>query len=378
MDFANIKDDDFKYWIALDSIQGLGAKRFELLLRHFGSLSAAWRASEGDLVASRLNERLIARIKALRAKTEPDALVARLEALKMKAICRYSERYPAFLKEIYDPPNVLYHSGALDFDGARAVAIVGTRLPTAYGKSVARDIAGELARAGIVVISGLARGIDSIAHEATLDADGKTIAVLGGALNKLYPADAAPLARRIVQNGGAVVSEFPPDVRARREHFPRRNRIISGMAAGVIAVEGKVTSGALITARLGLEQNREVFAVPGNIGDEKSGGPNDLIKENQAKLITSADDVLDELNLSALIKPPEQVEIPHISIALDDSYGEVEKRIVEILADANRPMHIDEITNIVDKAVSEVNTSIVMLELGDKIKRVAAMTFAVA
>ena len=368
---------DFKYWIALDSIAGLGHKRFETLLAHFGSLQKAWHASADQIAKSGLDERSINKIVALRNKAEPDQFVQNLQKLKMKAICRNSPEFPPLLKEIYDPPNVLYHSGTIDFDGLHAVAIVGTRLPTAYGKRIATRLAGDLASAGLTIVSGLARGVDSIAHEAALKSNGNTVAVLGGALNKLYPADHSPLARRIVQSGGGVLTEFPPDVRALKQHFPRRNRIISGLVAGVIVIEGKHDSGSLITAQHGLEQGRDVFAIPGNITDDKSGGPNELIKDARAKLITSADDVLDEMNLRALTKPIKPKPAT-AKIELDDNYSAVEKQILTTLAKAGRPIHVDELSRMVKKPVSEVNTSIVMLELGDKVKRVAAMTFAVA
>lgn len=376
---AKAKGDmsDFKYWIALDSIPGLGHKRFEMLLAHFGDLQKAWHASKAQIAESGLDERSVDKIVALRDKAEPDQFVQNLQKLKIKAICRNSPKFPPLLKEIYDPPNVLYHSGTIGFDGLHAVAIVGTRLPTAYGKRIATKLAGELASAGLTVVSGLARGVDSIAHEGALKVGGNTVAVLGGALNKLYPADHAPLARRIIQSGGGVLTEFPPDVRALRQHFPRRNRIISGLVAGVIVIEGKQDSGSLITAQHGLEQGRDVFAIPGNITDDKSGGPNELIKEARAKLVTSADDILDEMNLRALTKPIKPKPTP-AKIALDENYDAVEKQILTELTKAGRPVHVDELARMVKKPVSEVNTSIVMLELGDKVKRVAALTFAVA
>jgi len=260
--------------------------------------------------------------------------------------------YPAILKEIHDPPKELYIKGEITNQDKVAVGVVGTRKFTPYGKQVAFDIVGKLARMGITIVSGLARGIDTFAHQAALEANGRTIAVLGSGLDKasFFPPPNYYLGEKISQQG-AVISEYPPGTRGTFFTFPQRNRIISGLSLGVIVIEAPEESGALITAALALEQNREVFAIPGSIYEKNSIGTNRLIKLG-AKLVTDVDDILEELNLSHLLTTEKKKVKP------DNKEEEV---ILSILS--AQPIHIDEVIKKSGLSAGIVNSTLMILEL---------------
>lgn len=290
---------ELKYWVALSRVQGVGPKRFAILESHFGSIKVAWPAPLSELIASGLDTRTAKSIVEARVSIDPDEEWERLEREGVRAVHLRSGAYPALLREIHDPPPVLYVRGDIDSLGDRTVAVVGSRAATAYGREMARRISGGLAGSGVTVLSGLARGIDGTAHRAALDANGKTVAVLGGGLDRIYPAEHTGIAREIVDGGGALVTEYPLGMRPQAEHFPRRNRVISGLSRGVVVV-GDMKNGALLTVRWALDQEREVFAVPGSMLSPKSTGPNWLIQQG-ARLATGYEDVLEELNLLAVV-----------------------------------------------------------------------------
>ncbi|MFZ5559523.1 MAG: DNA-processing protein DprA [Patescibacteria group bacterium] len=262
------------------------------------------------------------------------------------------KEYPSILKQIHDPPKELYIKGEIINQDKVAVAVVGTRKYTQYGKQVTFDIAGKLAKLGITIVSGLAKGIDTFAHQAALENGGRTIAVLGSGLDKksFYPSSNYHLSEKISQHG-AVISEYPPGTWGTQFTFPQRNRIISGLSLGVVVVEAPEESGALITAALALDQNREVFAIPGSIYEKNSYGTNQLIKMG-AKLVTDVEDILEELNLSHLLTTKKKRIKPE---------NKEEEIIISILS--AQPTHIDEIIKKSGLPASIVNSTLVILEL---------------
>jgi DNA processing protein len=270
----------------------------------------------------------------------------------IRKIALKDEEYPGLLKEVSGPPKELYIKGKILPQDKVAVAIVGTRKYTNYGKQVAFDIGGKLARLGITIVSGLARGIDTFAHQAALEVNGRTIAVLGSGLDKasFFPPPNYCLGEKISQQG-AVISEYPPGVHGTKFTFPERNRIISGLSLGVIVIEAPEKSGALITAALALDQNREVFAVPGPIYEKNSIGTNRLIKMG-AKLVTDVEDILEELNLSHLLTTPKK------KIKPDNKEEEIILSILSL-----QPTHIDEIIKISKLPTGIVNSTLMILEL---------------
>ncbi len=242
----------------------IGTVRIRLLLERYGSLEEAWSAPASSLKDAGLDRRAVSSLAAARSKVDPSAEMERLGREGIRAIPWDDPEYPPRLKEVYDLPPVLFVKGTLLPEDERAVAVMGTRLATAYGREAASQISTDLARSGITIVSGLARGIDSIAHRAALEAEGRTIAVLGNGLDTVYPPEHAALASQIAETG-ALVSEYPLGVRPEARNFPRRNRLLSGMTLGTLVIEAPEGSGAIWTVRHALEQDREVFCVPGSI-----------------------------------------------------------------------------------------------------------------
>ncbi len=286
--------NDTFYWVALNLIPGLGSVLIKRLLDQFKTPEAVFQASLKDLLRIEgLGEKVAYEIR----KGPPDHKVDRelslLKEIGGKIITLNNEIYPQRLKEIYDPPPILYMRGDLKKEDELAVAIVGSRKTSPYGRWVTEKISQELASQGITIISGMARGIDSVAHLGALSAEGRTIAVLGCGVDRVYPSENRGLFKRIIDHG-AVLSEFPMGSPPEASHFPKRNRIISGLSIGVVVVEASEESGSLITAHYALEQGREVFAVPGNIGTRGSRGTHLLIRQG-AKLVESSEDILEEI-----------------------------------------------------------------------------------
>ncbi len=288
--------EELREFVALSLVKNMGPVTFKKLWERFGKVSLIFKARQKDLQGlEHVSKSIYTDLK------EPDLLKkADLEiskAVKEKAdiISFTDSRYPESLKEIYDPPILLYVKGVLPPPSTPKVAIVGSRKASLYGLRMARSIGADLSRAGVVIVSGLALGIDSAAHEGALSAEGATLAVLGSGLSKLYPSQNKKMAQEIVKKG-ALISEYPMDMSPLPQYFPVRNRIISGLSQAVLVVEAGEKSGALITADTALEQGRDVLAIPGNADSEKSNGTNSLLKQG-AKLVTSAADVLEELQV---------------------------------------------------------------------------------
>ena len=355
---------DTKYWVAFNRIPRIGRVRFKLLEERFGTLEQAWRAGLSELRAAGLDSKTAENIATRKLQIDPDEELRGVADYGARAITWNDDDYPARLKEIYDLPPVLYVLGELRSDDERSVAIVGTRGPTAYGREVAYQLTHDIARSGVTIVSGLARGVDAIVHRAALEAGQRTIAVMGSGLDVMYPREHAGLASEIVQNG-ALVSEYPMGTRPRGENFPRRNRIMSGMTLGTVVVEAGEKSGALLTASHALEQDREVFAVPGNIFSPNSRGANRLIRDSAAKLVVEAKDVLEELNLTYVGK---QVEMTAL-FPEDESEAEVLRRVTF------DPVHIDEIIRVSGLDISTVSSTLAMMELKGMVKQVGGMNY---
>ncbi len=379
-------DSELRYWVAMHRVYGIGPARFRQLLKHFGSIDVAWNAPVSQLLAAGIGDENARSLEKLRSSTDPGHEMETLERLGISAVRLDSPAYPSRLAETYDPPPVLYYRGELPAAEPNAVAIVGSRRCTHYGREMTKRIAAGLAESGVSVYSGLARGIDGTAHRATLDARGRTVAVVGGGLDSIYPAEHEKMAREMVEAGGAVVSEYPIGVRPKPEHFPRRNRVISGLTRGVVVVEAARKSGAMLTVKWALEQDREVFAVPGSALSVNSEGPNWLIQQG-AKLTTSHMDVLDELNIepespaltdSASSKgEPTQGELGVDSLARKNNGTDIEYRVHEHLSLAGAPCHVDEIARELNAPVAEITSALTVLGLKSLVDEVGPMTYLV-
>ena len=355
--------EELKYWTAFSRIPGIGRVRFSAILQRFGRLSEAWHAGASDLRAAGLEAHVVRKIASERPKIDPDADLEGLAKHDVRALTWDDDAYPALLKEIDDPPPVLYVRGELQPSDEWAVSVVGTRRPTPYGRQAAEEISYQLASNRICVVSGLARGVDGIAHRAALQAGGRTIAVLACGLDIVYPPEHAKLSREIAENG-ALVSEYPLGIQPRGDYFPRRNRIMSGMSLGVLVVEGDPKSGAMITAKFATEQNREVFAVPGSIFSPQSRGTNDLIQDG-AKLVRKVDDVLEELNLT---QAPQQMEMKEL-IPATDTEADLLRHITK------EPVHIDEVCRESGLPVSTVSSILAMMELKGLVRQMGPMAY---
>ncbi len=354
---------DAPYWVAISFVENFGPQKFKRLAMFFPDMKTAWEASEKELLWAGLAEKDVDAIKQQRATLDPHATWAHLGTLGIRAITLQDPEYPDLLKQIYGPPPVLYAKGRSLKRIQPIIAVVGTRNMTSYGRMATESIVHDLARAGVVIVSGLALGIDAEAHAACLQAKGVTIAVLGSGLAQIYPRENERLAKRIEQQG-TLVSEYPPHVRPQKYHFPVRNRIIAGLALGTIVIEGDEDSGSLITARRALDENRDVFAVPGNIFHASSRGPNALIQMG-AKPVVSARDVLEALD----IKQVEQM------VAVQESFGDTteEKIVLELLT--GEPLHIDELIKRSKLETSVVHSTLTLLEMKGLAKNTGAMQY---
>ena len=360
-------DNDLKYWNAINKIDQIGPARFKRLYNYFSSMEEAWQAIPSQLREAGIEENVIEIFIEQRGKIDPDQELEKVKNEHINLITVKDEKYPKLLKEIYDPPALLYIRGQFAKQDEFAVAIVGTRKVSNYGKQVTPQIAQDLAGAKVTIVSGMAQGVDSLAHEATLASGGRTIAVLGGGIDQksVYPPSNRKLAQEIIESG-AVISEYPITTEPLAQHFPVRNRIISGISLGTLVIEAGEESGALITARSSLEQNRQVFAIPGSVFSENSLGPNNLIKMG-AKLITSSQDILDELNLNLAI---EYVKAQKI---IPDTKEEA--LLLEHLS--REPLHIDRLVEQTGLDTAKASSTLTMMEMKGKVKNLGAMMYVV-
>jgi DNA processing protein len=355
--------DDKKYWVGFNLIKGIGAVRMQALINHFDDLESAWKAAPADLAGAGLSLKLIERIIQARQNIDLEKVWARIESQGIKILTWDDKSYPQRLKEIEQPPPVLYMRGDYLPDDLFAVAIVGTRRVTPYGRQITEELASYLASNGITVVSGLARGVDAIAHQVAIKAGGRTIAVLGSGVDKIYPPEHRQLADRMMEQG-AVVSDYAPGTPPDASNFPPRNRIISGLSLAVVVVEAGETSGALITAEFAAEQGREVFAVPGSILAPQSKGTNKLIQRGALPLL-SINDLMQALNLTRMGD--------HKAARKILPADETEARVMNILG--AEPLHVDEIRNQTALPIEKVSAALALMELKGMVRQVGGMNY---
>ncbi len=360
--------ENLAYLNALNCLPFLGPRRITALTMHFTTAKKAWEAPYKDLKQVEGLSDFTSRIVESREMIDPNFEWSRIEKHGIRCAGVDSPEYPDLLRELSCPPPILYYRGELKTDGRPSIAIVGSRRSTFYGKEVAHRLAGDLAGAGVSVVSGMALGIDTAAHRGCLENSGYTVAVLGCGLDNCYPPANADLMNQI-SSTGAVVSEFPLGTKPLPGHFPQRNRIISGMTLGTVVVEATAKSGSLITADLALEQNREVFAVPGNVGSPYSRGCHQLIKEG-AHLVESAADILNEIMFD---QAPEEREEQLTITDPRSSFTDAEKALLKAIP--YQPMHIDDIVRLVEGSASEVITTLLELELKQVIRQTPGKYF---
>lgn len=355
-----------QYWIGFSRVPGIGPVRLRALLDHFGDVCDAWGASTATLRALGFDRRTIESFVTQRSNLDLAMELERVNQQGITVLSWDSPDYPALLMNIPDPPPVLYVRGELLPRDDWALAVVGTRRATVYGREATRTLVSGLAAGGLTIVSGLARGIDTHAHQIALEAGGRTLAVLGNGVDIIYPAQNRDLAYRIVENG-ALVSEYPLGTQPEAGNFPRRNRIISGLSLGVLVVEGSKSSGAMITADYAAEQGREIFAVPGNISSSNSAGPNQLIQQG-AKLATTIGDILEELNLTMVAEQAEAREV----IPDNDTEAVLLKHL------STEPVHVDELGRASGLPINEVSSALTLMELKGKVRQVGGMQYVVA
>ena len=358
--------NDLRYWIGFNRVMGIGPAKLRALLDHFGDLETAWHADSSALREAGLDRRALEYLLAARSAMNLEAEVARVKQLGARAITWEDADYPPQLKSITAPPPLLYVKGAFTAADLWAIAVVGTRKATAYGRDVTRLLVGDLSRSGVTIVSGLARGIDAAAHQAALEAGGRTLAVLGHGIDFVYPPEHRQLAEQIIEHG-ALVTDYPVGTPPEGGNFPPRNRIISGLSLGVLVVEGDVSSGAHITADFAAEQGRDVFAVPGNILQRASRLPNTLIQQG-ATPVLSAEDILEQLNLTMVAQQAEAREV----IPQDA----MEAKLLELLS--AEPVHIDDIQRTTELPISKVSSTLALMELKGMVRQVGGMNYVVA
>ena len=359
-----VAETDLARWVALSRVQGLGCVSFKKLAGHFGDPTEALSASTAALAEIQgLDQSVIDGLRNFSAWDEAEKEIIRAEKAAVKIVPFTDSSYPARLRMIPDPPPLLYLKGEICSDDEKAVAVVGSRSTSDYGRRVARDLCRGLASLGFTVVSGMARGIDGTAHETSLNAGGRTIAVLGSGVDRVYPAEHDKLYRRISENG-AVISEFPMGTRPLAFNFPARNRLISGLSLGVVVVEATEKSGSLITAALALEQGREVFAVPGEVGASRSRGAHRLIRQG-AKLVETVDDIVEEIAPQLLVRSGKTLSAPRRT--LPQNLGDEFQRIFGLFQE--RPLQIDEVIESSGCSASRVSEILLELELQGYIKQ---------
>jgi DNA processing protein len=362
--------DELQYWIAFSRVIGIGPVRFQLLLNFFhDDVAAAWKADHKTLLAAGIESRIAEKFIRQRTLMNPAYELERLERLRVRIITWKDTTYPPLLRKIDYAPPVLYVCGSFTDDDRRySVGIVGTRKMSTYGRQVTEHFAAELAKGNVTIVSGLAQGVDTIAHTTALDVGGRTLAILASGLDQIYPPGNNALARRIVESGqGALISAYPLGVRPEAGNFPARNHIISGLSLGVLVTEAPEKSGALISANAALNQGREVFAIPGGIFSPGGAGVNKLIRDG-AHPVTNINDILASLNLHMI---PQQSEVRAIQPDTPE-----ERTLLNLLSHEAR--HIDELIRESSLPTNEVSSTLTVMELKGMIKQVGGMQYVLA
>ena len=355
--------EDKRYWVGFTLVKGIGAVRLQGLLTYFGDIESAWKASPFEMVAAGISVRLAERVIQMRNSLDLDEYMAKVEKNHIRILTWDDGEYPAHLKEIEQPPPVLYLRGEVTAEDSWSVGIVGTRGATSYGRQVTEELAGALAHNGVTVVSGLARVVDAVAHNAALKAGGRTLAVLGSGVDRIYPPEHRQLAERITQQG-AVISDYAPGTAPDSANFPPRNRIISGLSMAIVVVEAGDSSGALITAEFALNQGREVFAVPGMLYAPQSRGPNRLIA-NGARILLKPSDVLEALDLTR------NVERREIRRAVPSDATEA----ALLAALSAEPVHVDDIRARLDLPIEKISATLTMMELKGMVRQLGGMNY---
>ena len=355
-----------KYWLGLSMVSGIGAAKIAKLQEAFGSAAAAWQASDSALQGAGLDRRARQNLLELRVTLDLEAAYQQLQAKQISLLYPAEEYYPPLLREVALPPPLLYCLGDIRPVDGKALAIVGSRRMSQYGRQITRELVTELVQQGVTIVSGLARGIDTVAHRTALAQGGRTIAVLGSGLDRIYPGENRQLARDIVRRGqGAILTEYALGTKPDARHFPPRNRIISGLSRGVVVIEAGEKSGALITTTFALEQDREVFAVPGPINSPLSQGTNNLIQQG-ATMVTSVADILQELRWQDA-----PVQLAGQQMALPATSDEV-ALWTHLTRD---PLHVDELCRLVALPASTVNSTLALMELKGLVQAVAPLHY---
>ena len=370
-------------WVALNMTPGIGPRAAAKLLERFGSAEAVYGATRADLERLRLVPEAVDSIIARDLFARAEAEIETVRKLGADLLILDDGVYPELLREIYDPPITLYVKGAWEACLEQpCIAVVGSRRCSTYGQNAALMLARDLAQRGVTVVSGFARGIDAAAHRGALEAGGRTVAVLGTGMGEFYPRDHKRLADEILDRGGAVVTQFPLGTPPVAENFPYRNRIISGLSLGVVVVEAAENSGSLITARLAIEQNREVFAVPGNITSRNSFGTNYLIKGAGAKLVQQWQDIAAELPpqiAAGLLPPPFSDKKKEKSLAdqlslVPHGLSRSETLVLKLLT-ADTPEHIDALVDRSKLTISDLTAALLALEMRELIRALPGRCF---
>ncbi len=355
--------DEKAYWIAFNRVPGIGPTRLAALLELCGSIQAAWEAPLSTLRQAGLDRRSLENLLALRRQVDPQAELERVRRAGVQVLTWDDPGYPTHLRQIPHPPPVLYIQGELTPQDEMAVALVGTRRASAYGRQVAETLARELAHHGVTVVSGLALGIDTVAHQAALEAGGRTLAVLGSGVDQIYPARNRGLALRVAAQG-ALISEYPLGTRPEAANFPPRNRIISGLSLAVVVVEAGERSGARITAEFAADQGREVFAVPGSIFSPSSVGCNRLIQQGAYPLL-SPEDLLEQLRVDRRAAQQQAREL--IPPEPDEA---------SLLAHLDQePRHVDDLVRAAALSPAEVNSLLTVMELKGLVRQVGPLQY---
>jgi len=354
---------DTKYWVGFNLVKGIGPVRLERLLAYFGSLHEAWWSQPYHLAAAGLNAKLCQQLAQIRKEVCLDELVEDLLAAGIKILTWDDPDYPERLRQIDQSPFVFYLKGNLIEEDIWSVAVVGTRRFSAYGRQVTEQLTRTLAEQGITIISGLARGIDGIAHKQALDAGGRTLAVLGSGLDQIYPPEHRGLAERISRQGG-LISDYPPGTPPDGSNFPPRNRIISALSKAVLVIEAGQKSGALITANYAADQGKDVFAVPGKITAPLSRGTNKLIKLGAHPLL-EVQDVLDFLNMKLVARQ----QVIRKTLPGDPKEAALYNAV------GDEPLHVDELSNLTKLPIEEVTATLAVMELKGMVRKTFGMKY---
>ncbi len=364
-----MNNNDLKYLIALTHFPKFGPARLGRIKKRFPFWKDAFWAPAEALVRAGIEESVSEEFAAARHGINPDEIMEALEKENIKAVAIGDKLYPEPLKEIYNPPALLYYKGRLPENENFNLAVVGSRKYSSYGQMAVERIVGDLAKNNLTIVSGLALGIDALAHNAALGAPGRTIAVLGSGLDKqsVYPSSNRYLADKIVDSGGAIISEFPIGSPPLKHHFPQRNRVISGLSLGTLVIEASRKSGSLITAQFALEQNREVFAVPGSIYSPNSDGANDLIKKG-AKVATCAADIMEALDLARV----------SACVGNEKIIPETPEEEVLLSHMEKEPIHINDLIRLTKLDTNIINSTLTIMEMKGMVKNLGNMEYVLA